>query len=74
MKYTTHQLVLAMATAVGAFGGFPAPPQAFTEMVSQNELFRYVLLFVLIWQGGAGQDPRLAAMITAAMYAIIKSM
>ena len=74
MKYTNQQLVLAMATAVGAFGGFPEPPQAFNEMVTQNELFRYVLLFILVWQGGAGQDPKLAALITAAMYAIIKSM
>lgn len=74
MKYSTKELVLASATAVGAFGGFPEPPKFFTDLVQSNELFRYVLLFVLVWQGGAGQDPKLAALITAAVYAIIKAM
>ena len=74
MKYSTKELVLASATAIGAFGGFPQPPKVFTDLVQSNELFRYLLLFILIWQGGAGQDHKLAALITAAMYAIIKSI
>ena len=33
MKYSTKELVLASATAVGAFGGFPEPPKFFTDLV-----------------------------------------
>lgn len=66
---TTGQIVLAVATAIGSWGMFPAPPMMVSDL-AQNEMVRYALLFTLIWQGGAGQDPVLAGLITAAFYAL----
>ena len=73
MKYSVDQLMLAVATAVGAYGGFPAPPSAFVQL-SKNEMVQWALVFVLLFQGGAGQDPKLAALITAAMFALHKAL
>ena len=68
MNYKVSQLVLAFATGIGAFGGFPEPPAVFKEAI-KNELVQWALVFVLLYQGGAGQDVKLALLVTAAMYA-----
>lgn len=73
MKYTVDQLVLAAATAVGAYGGFPAPPAAFSEL-TKNEMVQWALVYVLIYQGGGSQDPKLTLLMTAAMYAAHKAL
>ena len=73
MGYKGKDLVLPLATAIGAYGGFPTPPRFFNEL-TQNELFQWALVFVLVWQGGSGQDTKLAGLITALMYAVHKSM
>ena len=66
-------IALALATAVGAFGGFPPAPKGFAEL-TQNEVVQYALLYVLIYQGGASQDQKLALMITLFVYALNKLM
>ena len=73
MGYKGRDLILPLATAIGAYGGFPAPPKFFNEL-TQNEMVRWALVFVLIWQGGSGQDVKLAVLITALVFAIHKSM
>ena len=73
MGYKGKDLILPLATAIGAYGGFPAPPAFFSEL-TQNEMFRWALVFVLIWQGGSGQDMKLALLVTALMFAVHKSM
>jgi len=73
MGYSTEQLVLALATAVGAYGGFPNPPALFRQLTA-NELVQWAMVFVLVWQGGAGQDSKLALLVTAAMYAANKAL
>lgn len=67
----TQQLILATATAIGAFGGFPDPPSAFKQL-TKNELFQWALVFVLVYQGGSGQNIQLALLITGAMYAVTR--
>ncbi len=62
-------LGLALMTALGAFGGFPAPSKKFEEF-TRNEMVQYGLLFVLIYQGGGAQDPKLTALTTALVFAI----
>ena len=70
-QYTMSQYVLAIATLLGAFGGFPAAPKVFTNL-AQNEIVQWGLVFVLLYQGGAGQDIKFAAMITGAAYVAVK--
>ena len=73
MNYSVAQLTLAVATGLGSFGGFPEPPMVFRDLV-KNEMVRWALLFVLLWQGGAGQDSQLALLVTAAFYAASKTL
>ena len=73
MKYSVDQLVLAAATAVGAYGGLPAAPAAFTEL-TKNEMVQWFLVFVLIYQGGGAQDHKLTLLMTAAMFAAHHAM
>ena len=63
--------ILPLATAMIAWGGYPAPPKAFVEL-TRHELVRYALLFILIWQGGGGQDVTVSLVTTAIIYFVIK--
>ena len=63
-------LILPLGTALGAFGGFPEAPM-WLQNLQQNEWFRYFSLFVLIWQGGAGQNVQRAAFVTLIVAAVI---
>lgn len=69
MQYSNQQIVLALATGIGAYGGFPTPPAAFSKL-AQNEIVQWALVFVLLYQGGGSQDVKLTAMITVAMYVV----
>mgnify|MGYP001329193999 CR=1 FL=1 len=64
-------LVLALATAVGAFGGMPPAPAAFNEM-AKNELFQYLMLWVLIFQGGGAQDTKFTTLVTGIVIALLQ--
>jgi len=70
-KFSVNQMILVSATAIGAFGGFPAPPKMFNELV-KNEIVQWGLVFVLCYQGGAGQNIELAALATIVLYIIKK--
>jgi hypothetical protein len=63
-------LVLPLVTALGAFGGFPEPPALFNKVI-KNKIVQYLLLFLLIWQGGGGQDWMLSAKVTVVIFVLI---
>lgn len=69
MNFLNRDMILPFATALGAFGGFPAPPPQFMKL-AQFPLFRFFTLFVLVWQGGAGQDANTAFVTAAIVFAI----
>jgi hypothetical protein len=73
MEYNQKQIVLALATAIGAFGGFPTPPTPISNLF-KNEMVQWSLVFILIWQGGGSQDVKLSAIITIGIYVVIKMM
>ena len=60
-----------IATVMGAWGGFPKPPKVFLEL-TRFELFRWFLVFVLAYQGGAEEDIRQALAITVIFYLVTK--
>lgn len=71
-NYSKEQILLAVATAIGAYGGFPTPPSN-VEALFKNEPVQWFLVYNLIYQGGSGQDVKLALMVTAAMYVFHKA-
>lgn len=62
--------ILPVVTAIGAFGGFPTPPKIFLKII-KNEIIQYMLLYLLIWQGGGEQSWKLSLKVTLAIYIII---
>lgn len=72
-KLDTPTMTLAFATAVGAWGGYPQPPDVVKSLFS-SELFQYFAVFVLVWQGGANQDLGVAVAGTAMLYGVFKAL
>ena len=70
MKYNSKDIILAFATGIGIFGGFPKPPSAFIKLIENYPIFQWILVFILIWQGGAKQDQKLAVLITATLFSL----
>jgi hypothetical protein len=63
--------ILPLATGLGAWGGFPQPPAVFKKL-SNNEMFQNLMFFVLLWQGGSGQDVQISAIVTVLFYVVTK--
>jgi hypothetical protein len=53
------KLFLPMLTLIGAWGGFPEAPESF-KFLTEVSIFKYVFLWVLVMQGGAGSDADLS--------------
>jgi hypothetical protein len=70
----SFQILIATATAIGAFGGFPDPPYLLQYIIKKYPLIKWVLLSVLIYQGGGGMsnneslDILISVLITASVY------
>lgn len=73
MEYLNYDsLALPLATAAGVVGfGALKPPMIIQDLL-KNEWFQWFLVFVLIYQGGSGQQPILAAVATIVTYVIFK--
>ena len=67
---TVQDLILVSATAIGAYGGFPAPPKKLVDAVKDNKPLQYGLLFTLIWQGGGEQSIQKAVVGTVTFAAV----
>ena len=63
--------LLPFATALTAWGGFPPAPQFFKDL-TKNEFFQYLMVFILVWQGGGQQDFMTAALTTMVMWVLGK--
>lgn len=75
-KYGFWKFILAVCTMLGAFGGFPEPPKSFTSL-TQYKVVQWALLYVLLYQGGAGEDPVFAGVITGItflIYTLLRSL
>lgn len=73
MNYSSKQIVTAFATGMIAFGNFPKPPKQL-EQLANNQIIHWMFVFILIWQGGGKQDIKLSLLVTAAIFALYKTM
>lgn len=65
-------LVTSMiATAIGSFGGFPKPPKIFMRL-AKYELFKWLMMFILILQGGGGFDVKTSLLGTILVFVFYK--
>lgn len=74
--YTAFEYILAFLTLFGAWGGFPAPPKFFVWLTTKVPFLRYffqwLMLFVLVYQGGASQQAILAVVTSLAFFLIFE--
>lgn len=67
LGYELKTLILVMATAIGSYGGMPTPPPVFENLTKALPV-QWALVFVLIYQGGGGQDLVLTGLGTVMMF------
>ena len=67
-----NKVFLSFLTAFGALGGFPTPPESFDRFLSSMPYLRWLTVFVLVYQGGSGQDAMLALEVTVAMFVLFE--
>lgn len=65
-----NALYMPMLTAIGAVSLFPDPPQLFKDL-AKMDLVRWLFVFILIVQGGAGGNLELAAVATAVLFGVM---
>jgi hypothetical protein len=61
---------LAIATALGAYGGFPTPPKWWVAITS-SIVGQYLALWVLIYQGGGQQDYKWTTVVCTIVFAVM---
>lgn len=70
-KNYVHPLTTALLAWAISANAFPQAPRLFQEF-AKSELFRYFLVFVLVYQGGAKQNVSMALMVTVGMFLLSK--
>lgn len=70
-KKYAQKWIVALLTAVGAFGGFPPAPK-FIQRSSILPAFQFVALFVLVLQGGGGMDFGFSLVVTGTVFLALK--
>lgn len=74
--FTPFQYALSFLTLFGAWGGFPTPPKFFTWLTANvpglRYVFQWLMLFVLVYQGGSGQDLILALVTSIAFFVLFE--
>ena len=64
----SRTLILNICTLIGGFGGMPETPAFLTNAVKNFPFLKWLLLTVLIYQGGGEQDFQLAVELTVIIF------
>lgn len=68
-KKMSGVFVLPLATALGAWSVFPKPPSIIADL-QEYPVFSWFCVFVLLWQGGGGQNIPRSAICTLILYVL----
>lgn len=71
-KNMSFMLIAMLATGLGAAGNLYRVPKVITETVKKYLILQHLLMFVLIWQGGGGQDLYFSILGTFAIYVVFQ--
>ena len=66
-------MIIHFCTAIGAWGGFPDPPLWWSDLVNSSEWIKWLLLSVLIFQGGDEQEYQMALEFTLILYLLYQA-
>lgn len=62
---------IAILTGLGAYGGFPQPPK-WWKRLSRFKLMNYILVWVLIYQGGGGGNIYLTTAVSLVIFIVME--
>tara|TARA_A100001015_G_scaffold48600_1_gene53692 strand:- start:2187 stop:2585 length:399 start_codon:yes stop_codon:yes gene_type:complete len=65
------KIPLALLTGLGAYGGFPTPPNWFQKMAKFRG-FQFIVLWILVFQGGGGESILLTSIVSIFIYLIME--
>lgn len=66
-----QQILHPLVILIGAQGAFPRVPYVF-QVLGRAELFQYLLVFLLAYQGGGQRDIARALMVTVSWFLLTK--
>ena len=64
--------ILAVFTALGAYGGFPDAPQWWKKL-AKFQIFQYFVLWVLVYQGGGQEELIWTTVISLVVYILMNT-
>ena len=67
--YNLSNILTAFATLIGVFGGFPNPPKLFIKL-TKFKLVQWLLVFILVYQGGGNEDIIFSLIMTFTLFII----
>ena len=70
----SRTLILNICTLIGGFGSMPDTPAFLTNAVQDFPFLKWLLLAVLIYQGGGEQDIQLAVELTVLCWVILRAI
>ena len=70
----SRTIILNICTLIGGFGGMPETPAFLTNAVKNFPFLKWLLLAVLIYQGGGEQDIQLAVELTVLCWVILRTI
>ena len=62
---------IAIATALGAYGGFPEAPDWWQELAKTNA-FQFITLWILVFQGGGSGEYFWTTVVTMIVYVFME--
>ena len=68
-NWSFWKVLVAFAMIIGAWGGFPRPPKSFIWM-TRFRTVQWFLVFILLYQGGTGEDALFSLIITLVTFII----
>ena len=63
--------ILAIATGLGAYGGFPEAPQWWQD-IAKTKVFQFFTLAVLVYQGGGNSDLVWTLVVSVILFTIME--
>ena len=64
--------ILAIFTALGAYGGFPKAPEWWNK-ITEYQIVQFLILWILVYQGGGNQEILWSLVVALIIYVLMNT-